>query len=595
MMRYIARRLLLMVPTLFAIVMIIFVMVNVAPGTPGQALSSGGGERADQSANAREGYRLFKEQYNLDKPVLFNTRFLISTGRVQRELEVLAANMSRPLPGEDVARHVADTVADVLTSLVNAELLAILAEAEREEDEDRRGELLASAGGRTLVEVPSPRAPRPEQRLVFRAENRVEDWGQSIVPQLLEIAHGYLAWVSPEGERRAFVHDDRQAATRATSTPPAPGWRPDPIMTERVRHLAIQRLSVNAQRRLVVRDGERADERRIALNREIRAENQLVRGWVWEPGAPAATQADVLERWDAWYAEHSARYRRTVGRAVRDFFFDTRFAHYMGNLMPIEFRPRLRLRAPDLGTSMRFRRPVTEVIGQHWRYSVLLSVISLILSYLIAVPLGVMAAVRQNGIVWDRGVGILLFVLFSLPSFFAATVVQTYLTAAKGWDIFPVSGFDSGRALEMTTLDHTWDVILHLVLPVACLTYGSLAVLSRYARTGLLDVIRSDYIRTARAKGVPEWMVVMRHAVRNGMIPILTLLGSTLPYLIGGSIIIEYIFVIDGMGQLMLQSIMQRDYNVIMGILLLSSVLTLIGLLLSDISYALADPRIDFD
>jgi peptide/nickel transport system permease protein len=120
-------------------------------------------------------------------------------------------------------------------------------------------------------------------------------------------------------------------------------------------------------------------------------------------------------------------------------------------------------------------------------------------------------------------------------------------------------------------------------------------VLSRYARTGLLDVIRSDYIRTARAKGLSEWIVIVKHAVRNGMIPILTLLGTTLPVLIGGSIIIEYIFVIDGMGKLMITAIMFRDYNIIMGILLLSAVLTLIGILLSDISYALVDPRISFD
>jgi peptide/nickel transport system permease protein len=123
----------------------------------------------------------------------------------------------------------------------------------------------------------------------------------------------------------------------------------------------------------------------------------------------------------------------------------------------------------------------------------------------------------------------------------------------------------------------------------------SLAALSRYARSGLLEVIRSDYIRTARAKGLSEWIVIIKHAVRNGMIPIITLLGSTLPVLIGGSIIIEYIFGIKGMGALMLNSIHFRDYNVIMGILLLSSILTLIGILLSDIAYSIVDPRIDLE
>jgi peptide/nickel transport system permease protein len=146
-----------------------------------------------------------------------------------------------------------------------------------------------------------------------------------------------------------------------------------------------------------------------------------------------------------------------------------------------------------------------------------------------------------------------------------------------------------------TTLQMLGDMTWHMILPLVCLTYGGLAAISRYARTGLLDVIRSDYVRTARAKGLPEWIVIMKHAVRNGLIPILTLLGFTLPALIGGSIIIEHIFAIDGMGKLMITAIQFRDYNVIMGELLIAAVLTLFGILLSDISYALVDPRISLE
>jgi peptide/nickel transport system permease protein len=235
------------------------------------------------------------------------------------------------------------------------------------------------------------------------------------------------------------------------------------------------------------------------------------------------------------------------------------------------------------------------VIGDHWKYSIFLSIASLILSYIIAVPIGVLAAVKQNQFA-DRGVGLFLFVLYSLPSFFAATLLQTWATSASDvLPLFPVSGFMGVNPLEVTTWQMLVDITWHMVLPTICLTYGSLAVLSRYARTGLLDVIRSDYIRTARAKGLSEFMVIAKHAVRNGMIPILTLLGTTLPVLIGGSIIIEYIFNIDGMGKLMLTAINYRDYNIIMGVLLISSVLTLVGILISDISYALVDPRISFD
>jgi peptide/nickel transport system permease protein len=175
--------------------------------------------------------------------------------------------------------------------------------------------------------------------------------------------------------------------------------------------------------------------------------------------------------------------------------------------------------------------------------------------------------------------------------------MQTYLTDANksifSW--FPVSGFQSGDPNMQTTMQMLGDMTWHMILPLVCLTYGGLAAISRYARTGLLDVIRSDYVRTARAKGLPEWIVIMKHAVRNGLIPILTLLGFTLPALIGGSIIIEHIFAIDGMGKLMITAIQFRDYNVIMGELLIASVLTLLGILLSDISYALVDPRISLE
>jgi len=127
------------------------------------------------------------------------------------------------------------------------------------------------------------------------------------------------------------------------------------------------------------------------------------------------------------------------------------------------------------------------------------------------------------------------------------------------------------------------------------MSYGGLAALSRYARTGLLDVIRSDYIRTVRAKGLPEGVVIIKHAARNGMIPFITLMATLLPALIGGSVIIEVIFGIPGMGSYMFSSILQYDYNAVMVVLLISSFLTLVGMLLADLSYALVDPRITFD
>ena len=139
------------------------------------------------------------------------------------------------------------------------------------------------------------------------------------------------------------------------------------------------------------------------------------------------------------------------------------------------------------------------------------------------------------------------------------------------------------------------DIVWHLILPIATYTAVSLAALSRYARAGVIEVIRADYIRTARAKGLSEPVVIIKHAVRNGMIPILTLLGGLLPSLVAGSVIIEVVFNIPGMGQYIYDAINLRDYNAVMAVLLTSSMLALIGILISDLSYALVDPRISFD
>ena len=141
----------------------------------------------------------------------------------------------------------------------------------------------------------------------------------------------------------------------------------------------------------------------------------------------------------------------------------------------------------------------------------------------------------------------------------------------------------------------TFDLFWHAVLPVACLTYGGLAVLSRYARSGLLDAVQQDYVRTARAKGLPERTVIFKHALRNGLIPVLTLSASILPQLISGSVIIETIFTIDGMGRLLIESVRGRDYNVTMAVTTLTAIMTMLGLLLSDVLYVVVDPRISFD
>jgi peptide/nickel transport system permease protein len=187
--------------------------------------------------------------------------------------------------------------------------------------------------------------------------------------------------------------------------------------------------------------------------------------------------------------------------------------------------------------------------------------------------------------------------LYSLPTFFVATILLVLFSRGSNWPalrIFPTGGWQSSGAEHLSLLESARDIGWHLVLPVFCMTYGLLAALSRYMRSGLLEVIRSDYVRTARAKGLTEARVIGKHAVRNGLMPIITLLAGLLPAAVGGSVIVEFIFGIPGMGLWMIESIYQRDYNVIMAVQLLSTVLVLVGVLLTDLGYALVDPRIRY-
>ncbi|HEV8551549.1 MAG TPA: ABC transporter permease, partial [Polyangiaceae bacterium] len=323
-----------------------------------------------------------------------------------------------------------------------------------------------------------------------------------------------------------------------------------------------------------------------ATNRAIDAENATVRELRYAPDDPEDKKRAVIAALERWYGEHRERFTYTTGEKLRRFCLDTRFAAYWRNLAHFDF-----------GVSLTSREPVVPTLISKLKYSLTLSVGSLVLAYLIAVPLGVLSAMKK-GTRLDRGITLVLFMLYSLPSFFVATLSLFWFSAGsdiRAFRLFPTGGWSSGDAGELTTLGQWADIAWHLVLPMLAMTYGSLAALSRYMRTGLLDVIQADYVRTARAKGLSERWVIGKHALRNGLLPILTLLAGLLPAVLGGSVIVEYIYGIPGMGLWVVDAINQRDYNVILGVELFSTILVLVGLLLTDLSYALVDPRIRYE
>ncbi len=246
----------------------------------------------------------------------------------------------------------------------------------------------------------------------------------------------------------------------------------------------------------------------------------------------------------------------------------------------------------DLGTSIARNQPVARLIGERIVPTVMLSATSLLLTYLLAVPIGLLSSVRA-GKPDERFLGTLLYMLYSLPAFVAALLLQ--IAFAVHWDLLPLRGMTGDEYASLPFWGKVWDLFLHAVMPVTCYTYGALAYYTRFIRANMQEVIRQDYIRTAEAKGVSPAGVIIKHAFRNTLIPLVTLIGLTLPALLSGSVILEQIFAWPGMGRLFFESILERDYPTIMGLTLMFSVLTLAGQLLADILYAVVDPRVTLD
>jgi peptide/nickel transport system permease protein len=234
-------------------------------------------------------------------------------------------------------------------------------------------------------------------------------------------------------------------------------------------------------------------------------------------------------------------------------------------------------------------RPVLDKIGERLPVTLLLNLIEMIIILAVAVPIGILSATRQHSL-FDKVTTVLVFVGFATPDFWLALLLMILFGVQLGW--LPISGLRSLNWEYLGFWPQQWDFFSHLILPIVVATFGGLAGFSRYMRQSMLEVIRQDYIQSARAKGLAEGVVIGKHALRNAMLPIVTILGLSLPGLIGGSVIVESIFAIPGMGQLMVQSVFQRDYPVIMANLVIVSVLTLLANLVADLSYGLVDPRI---
>lgn len=246
----------------------------------------------------------------------------------------------------------------------------------------------------------------------------------------------------------------------------------------------------------------------------------------------------------------------------------------------------------DFGRSIpKNNQPVLGLIMSRLPATLMITVTSLLLTYLFSIPLGLWSTAK-SGTTAERTVSTILYMLYSLPAFVAALYLQLLFYTKLGW--LPLFGMTSDNFATLSTAGKAWDVFKHALLPIVCFTYGSLAYYSRFIRANMQEVIRQDFVRTAKAKGVPPRRVLWHHAFRNTLIPLVTLFGLTLPHLLSGAVILEQIFAWPGIGNLFFESISQRDYDTLMGLTLLFSVMALIGQLLADVLYAVVDPRVSY-
>jgi peptide/nickel transport system permease protein len=250
-----------------------------------------------------------------------------------------------------------------------------------------------------------------------------------------------------------------------------------------------------------------------------------------------------------------------------------------------------RLATFDFGDSFLDHRPVLDKILERLPATLSLNAAALLLALVLAMPLGLWSAMKQNT-AFDKLSGTALYMLYSLPEFWVALLLIAFFGVKL--NLLPIHGMESMGARELGILPRLWDRALHMVLPTICLSYGSLAFLSRFVRGSTLEVIRQDYIRTARAKGLEEKRIVYRHVFKNTLIPVITLLGLLLPALFSGSVILEYVFGWPGIGELFFDAVRARDYPMVMGLSFITAVLVLVSTLVADLLYAWVDPRVTY-
>lgn len=278
--------------------------------------------------------------------------------------------------------------------------------------------------------------------------------------------------------------------------------------------------------------------------------------------------------------------QEVIDALIKQYGFDkpihVRYGIWLKNLATLDF-----------GESFKYEEPVTDLIISKFPVSLTFGIVSFILTYLICIPLGIVKAIR-DGSTFDRVTSVILFIAYSIPPVMLGILLLVFFAGASYFDWFPIAGMYSDNFSELSLFGKFLDLMHHMTLPLICYVIGGFTFLTLLMKNSMLDVIKLDYIRTAKAKGLSDRVVYMKHALRNALIPIVTGMSGIFALFFSGSILIETVFNLDGIGLLTLNSVNARDYNVLMGLIFFQSMLLLLGRLVTDLLYVVVDPRIDF-
>lgn len=588
-----------MVPTLFGVTLVTFIVMQFAPGDPLKMQLSQTGAQGESSAT-REAYLLQRRQWKLDKPAVVNTRWFADYSEEARHCArilgktdgAIAALMGRLAGPADGAGD--RSLLEFLRRLGIEDFDALLRATHRREELVRR----VKAGVQILVEE-------------TLAEHGVKGFAALLDQPDLALRIGAIRCLTLCTLGDPFIYtyskDPQPEETEGVVTTWRIWWDREkgsfaPLTPDRILQVReMFRRLVEEPSRAAILDGVSSLDRHDApflmerlledsLLKEKYVASIALRNLIGRPLKVEVRLEDtdplvraVGENWKSFVAIHASRFDPSLPARLWYLASDTQYANSLAKLVTFNF-----------GRSM--VKPYDPVGPQIWRaakVSAPIMLLSEVFVYAFAVPVGVYCAVRRGR--WqDRSITLGLFVLYSIPPVVLGMLFLTFFCFGTFLKMFPMYGLHSEGYETFGPARLTLDYFWHIAGPLLCLSLTQIASLAMFGRSSMLDVVNQDYIRTARAKGLEGRTVILRHALRNALIPIITLFSNFIPALLGGSVIIEYLFGIPGMGRLSYDSIQAKDYNTVMAIIYLDAIIVMLSILLSDLLYVLVDPRISF-